>query len=145
MANTKRANGRNPSDIVLQAKEALPKLQGLLFPIETETDYQEAMAVLNALLDESKGNESHPLAIFVEAVGDMIADYEKRHIPEPQGSPVAVLKLLMQDHALTQTDMKELGSQGVVSEILNGKRKLNLRQVKLISQRFNISPAVLID
>ena len=30
----------------------------------------------------------------------------------------------MEEHGTNQSDLKEIGSQGVVSEILNGKRKL---------------------
>jgi HTH-type transcriptional regulator/antitoxin HigA len=51
----------------------------------------------------------------------------------------------MEEHTLKQSDLSEIGSQGVVSEILNGKRELNLRQVKLLSQRFSVSPNVFID
>jgi HTH-type transcriptional regulator/antitoxin HigA len=40
--------------------------------------------------------------------------------------------------------MKEIGSQGVVSEVLSGKRSLNSRQIKALSERFGVSPAVFI-
>jgi HTH-type transcriptional regulator/antitoxin HigA len=45
---------------------------------------------------------------------------------------------------LTQSDLPEIGSQGVVSEILRDKRKLNMRQVQALAARFNVSPAVFI-
>jgi len=32
----------------------------------------------------------------------------------------------------------------VVSEILNGKRELNTRQIRLLAKRFNVSAAVFI-
>ncbi len=49
----------------------------------------------------------------------------------------------MEEHDLKQSDLKlEIGSQGVVSEILNGKRQLNARQIKGLSKRFHVSPAV---
>jgi HTH-type transcriptional regulator / antitoxin HigA len=48
----------------------------------------------------------------------------------------------MGEHNLKQSDLSEVGSQGVISEILSGKRKLNLRQIKLLSKHFNVSPAV---
>jgi HTH-type transcriptional regulator/antitoxin HigA len=44
----------------------------------------------------------------------------------------------MDQYELAQSDLSELGSQGIVSEILNGKRNINLRQIKALSQRFNI-------
>jgi HTH-type transcriptional regulator/antitoxin HigA len=50
----------------------------------------------------------------------------------------------MDEHALTQSDLPEVGSQGVVSEILSGKRSMNVRQAKALAARFNVSPAVFI-
>ena len=41
---------------------------------------------------------------------------------------IDALKFLMKAHHLTQSDLSEIGSQGVISEILRGKRPLNLRQ-----------------
>ncbi|MHA3903658.1 helix-turn-helix domain-containing protein [Castellaniella sp. WN] len=38
-------------------------------------------------------------------------------------------------------DLPEIGSQGVVSEILAGKRELNIRQVRALSERFGVSAA----
>ena len=46
---------------------------------------------------------------------------------------------------MNQRDLKEIGSQGVISEILNGKRKLNLRQIVELSKRFAVSPSVFIE
>jgi HTH-type transcriptional regulator/antitoxin HigA len=34
--------------------------------------------------------------------------------------------------------------QGVVSEVLTGKRELNTRQIKRLAKRFNVSPAVFV-
>jgi HTH-type transcriptional regulator/antitoxin HigA len=42
---------------------------------------------------------------------------------------------------LKQNDLPEIGSQGVVSEILNGKRELNTRQIQALSRRFGVSSA----
>jgi len=50
----------------------------------------------------------------------------------------------MQEHNLKQSDLQEIGNQGVVSEVLAGKRMLNLEQVKKISNKFHVSPLVFI-
>ena len=42
------------------------------------------------------------------------------------------------------TRAPEIGSQGVVSEVLTGKRELNARQIKRLAKRFNVSPAVFV-
>ena len=51
----------------------------------------------------------------------------------------------MRQHNLNQSDLPEIGSQGVVSEVLNGKRSLNLKQVKKLAERFGLEPEIFID
>ena len=51
----------------------------------------------------------------------------------------------MESHKLNQSNLHEIGSQGVVSEILNGMRELNLRQIKMLAKFFKVTPATFID
>ncbi len=122
-----------------------PIISKVVSVIHTEEEYEHAVKVLDKLIDIIGEDEDHPLASLMETIGARIEDYENRHYPQPKGDPIGCLKYLMEEHNLKQSDLKELGSQGVVSEILNGKRKLTLRQVKALSRRFNISPAVFIE
>lgn len=110
-----------------------------LHPIRAESDYDAAVRAMNMLLDAGAGNESHPLANLVATLGELIGDYEEQHHARPEVSGVDMLKFLMEQHGLTQSDLPEVGTQGVVSEILRGKRELNLRQVKGLKARFGIS------
>ncbi len=112
--------------------------------IRTEDHYEYAVQVLDKLIDRVGEDENHPLASLMETIGTRIEEYENEHYPEPKDDPVGCLKYLMEEHKLKQNDLKELGTQGVVSEILNGKRNLNLRQIKALSKRFKVSPAVFI-
>jgi HTH-type transcriptional regulator/antitoxin HigA len=61
-----------------------------------------------------------------------------------EGDPINALKALMEEHGLKQSDLTKIGIQGVVSEILSGKRQLNVRQLKLLSERFKVSPVVFV-
>ena len=65
-------------------------------------------------------------------------------IPMPAVSGAEILAYLMEEHGLRQGELPEVGSQGVVSEILNGKRELNVRQIRALARRFAVSPAVFI-
>ena len=112
--------------------------------IRTEADYNKAVEMLNKLLDEVGDNESHPLFNFLEVLGTIIESYEADHVKIPDAPGREVLKFLMEEHGLTQNDLPEIGSQGVVSEVLHGKRELNTRQIKELSERFKVSPAVFI-
>lgn len=62
----------------------------------------------------------------------------------PAGKPSEVLKSVMREHELRQSDLREIGTQGVVSEVLAGKRELNTRQIRKLAKRFEVSPAVFV-
>ncbi|MDA0745492.1 MAG: transcriptional regulator [bacterium] len=122
-----------------------PTVQDIFRVPHTEEDCERLVELLDNLVDEVGEDENHPLASLVETVGTLVESYETHHIPEVEGSPIQALCVLMEMHGLKQSELPELGSQGVVSEILSGKRQLNLRQVNALSKRFNVSPAVFVD
>ena len=115
-----------------------------LHTIHTEDDYDKAVTALNLLLDAGAANEQHPLADLVNTLGALISEYDDVHYPEQNISPLAMLRLLMDQNRLTQSSLPEIGTQGIVSEILNGKRELNVRQIKALSERFHVPPSVFI-
>lgn len=110
-------------------------------PIRDEAHYARMVEVLEALLDEAAGDENHAAMGLVDIVGDLIEDYEAEHHALPETTGVQALKFLIEQHALKQSELPEVGSQGVVSEVLAGKRELNIRQVRALGERFGVSPA----
>ena len=121
-----------------------PIVSKVLATLESEEQYLRAVKQLDDLIDLVSKKPDPIKESLIDTMGTLIKDYEDRHIPEPEGDPIDCLKYLMEEHNIKQTDLKELGSQGVVSEILNRKRRLNIRQIKALSQRFHVSPSVFI-
>lgn len=119
-----------------------PKVREIMSVPHTKRQYDKMVSYLNLLIDKVGEDPRHPLASLLETIGTLIEVYEERSVPEPTGDPVSVLKMLMEEHGLKQNDMKDIGSQGVISEVLNGKRKLNARQIQALAEKFNVSPAV---
>ncbi|MDL2357518.1 MAG: transcriptional regulator [Pseudomonadota bacterium] len=115
-----------------------------LRPIRSEGDYAEAVAALNQLLDAGAADEGHPLAGLANTVGALISTYEVAHALPEKVAPAAVLRLLMDQHSLSQSDLPEVGTQGVISEILRGKRALNVRQIRALAARFNVPASVFV-
>jgi HTH-type transcriptional regulator/antitoxin HigA len=133
----------------MQVKHLLPAWETFrsatdIAPIRDEAHYQRMTAMLEALLDETTGDENHPAMGLVDIVGDLIEDFESEHHPMPDVTGVQALKFLIEQHGIKQCDLHEIGSQGVVSEILAGKRELNIRQVRALSERFGVSPATFV-
>ena len=115
-----------------------------LLTIRNEREYDQAIKRLNDLLDEIGTNERHPLYGLLDTLGTLLEAYEEKHHPTPETSGADMLRFFMGEHGLTQLDLHEIGSQGVVSEILSGRRELNVRQIRALAKRFHVSPAVFI-
>lgn len=126
------------SALLKQAAEHWRFVAPLLTPPMTEAEYDSLVEALDELLDEIAGDENHPLSSLALQVGDRIAAYDAENYPIPDVPGHEVLRFLMAEHQLTQSDLPEIGAQSVVSEILNGKRKLNVRQIRALSERFNV-------
>ena len=112
--------------------------------IRTKKEYERAVDLLDAILDEIGEDEKHPMAKLADAIGVFVERYEAEHSPIPAGKPADVLRFLMAEHGLRQSDFPEIGSRGVVSEILSNKRELNTRQIRKLAKRFRVSPAVFV-
>jgi HTH-type transcriptional regulator/antitoxin HigA len=110
----------------------------------SQKEYQNLVDTLDCLIDEIGEDENHQFCAVMETISKLIENYEDQHFPTPQSSGIDALAYLMQEHNLKQSDLSELGSQGVVSEILAGKRALNIEQIKKVSERFHVSPMVFI-
>ena len=115
-----------------------------LLSIRNEHEYDLAEDRLNHLQDEVGTNEQHPLYTLLDTLGTILHAYEEQHYPMPVCRGVDVLRFFIDEHGLTQSDLPEIGSQGVVSDILRGKRELNVRQIRALAERFHVSPAVFI-
>ncbi len=132
--------------LVRETHAAYQRLRRLvpLGVLRSEKDYRKAVAMLDEIIDEIGQDEAHPLADLAEALSLFIHSYEEIHAKIAETTGPAVLRILMEEHGLKQTQLPEIGSQGVVSEILSGERELNIRQIRRLAKRFGVSPAVFI-
>jgi HTH-type transcriptional regulator/antitoxin HigA len=113
-----------------------------LKPITKKTEYAAAVEHLNQLLDAGCANQAHPLAGLVEALGELIQTYEKRQTPMKEAEPREMLRYLMAEHDLRQTDLADIASQGTISDILSGRREISKALAKKLAAKFHVSAAV---
>jgi HTH-type transcriptional regulator/antitoxin HigA len=132
-------------DISLQQTiKVWPFVSDVVFVPHTEEEYERAVALLDELIDEVGEDETHPLASLMETVGTLVEAYETQHFPEPAADPIATLQFLMEEHGLAAADLPELGNEAAAAEILAGRRELLTNQIRRLSERFHVSPAVFI-
>jgi HTH-type transcriptional regulator/antitoxin HigA len=113
--------------------------------IRTEREYDAAVKRLNALVDEVGDNPKDARYRLIETLSVLIEAYDREHHSLPEASGIEVLRFLMEEHGLTQKDLPEIGSQGVVSEVLAGRRTLNVRQIQALAARFGIHPGAFLN
>jgi HTH-type transcriptional regulator / antitoxin HigA len=114
-------------------------------PIHSAQEYDRVVSFMNDLLDTVGEDEDHELADLLELVGQLVEDYDQDHYAVPDAPPHEVLRFLLDQHDLKQTDLAvDIGGQSVVSAILSGKREINARQAKALAARFGVSAAAFI-
>lgn len=112
--------------------------------VRNEAQYEAAVARVDALIEAGALEATHPLHELVNVLGTVLHAYEETHYPMPPVSGAEMLRFLMAQHHLKQTDLADLGSQGVVSELLSGKRRFTVRHIATLVERFKAPAEVFI-
>jgi HTH-type transcriptional regulator / antitoxin HigA len=117
----------------------LAKVPPKVIRSEAENEYYiEALVAL-----EQKRSLSREEKEFSALLTLLIEDFEERRYHLPRATPLQALAFLMEQHGLKQKDLTGIfGTRSVVSEVMSGKRKLTLEQIRRLSQRFHVSPEI---
>ena len=115
-----------------------------ILSIHNEEEYDIAIERLTELIDEVGVDEQHPLYDLLDTLGTVIHAYEEKHHPIPECDGVEALQFLMEEHDLDLTDFPEIGVPDAVSDILERKRELTVKNIQDLAKRFQVSPAVFV-
>ena len=111
----------------------------LLTPAKNKSQFEALVQALDAVLDAGGDDEANPLARLAAMLGDLVSTYENAHHPMPPAMGASeTLRWFMERDGLRQSDLPEIGNQAKVSEILAGRRVINLRQARALAQRFGV-------
>lgn len=111
--------------------------------ITTEAEYDRALKASEKLMAD-KARTPEKTAIL-QLLVTIIEEFETKQYPISPSSPQAILEHLMDARGIKQSDLVGIiGSKGVVSEVVNGKRELSKAQAKALGEFFNVSPALFI-
>jgi HTH-type transcriptional regulator/antitoxin HigA len=124
---------------LLTSWETINTALGLSGPVRDDAHYAELLAFVDEVFEKFGHDDQHPIFTLVSLVAERIREYEDRQHPWPDSAtPVGCLAFLMDSYGLNQKDLPEVGTQSVVSEILSGKRSINLRQASALAKRFAV-------
>lgn len=111
---------------------------------QNQQDYEVLLDNIQEAIELVENRLNSPLIGLIEAMAHAAQTYEKDMVESLDDGALASLKYLLKLHDVRQAELTEIGSQGVVSEILNGKRKLTLRHVRELAKKFNVSTSVFV-
>lgn len=111
--------------------------------IETETEYQRLLKVAESLT--FKKNRTPEERVLYKLLVRLIEAYEEENYPMDKSTPHEILQHIMESSGTRQADLVGLiGSSGVVSEVVNGKRAISKAQAKALGDYFKVSPSLFI-
>ena len=106
--------------------------------IETEEEYDRALTIAEKLtFAKNRTLEEKALHKLIVA---LIEAYETENYPMKESTPYEILQHLMESSSTKQADLVSvIGSSGVVSEVVNGKRSISKAQAKALGDYFKVS------
>jgi HTH-type transcriptional regulator/antitoxin HigA len=110
--------------------------------IETEAENEAAILLAESLEHRQRTPEENAL---LELLIILIEKFEETSYPLPNLESDRMLLHLMEARNMKQEELVGvIGSRGVVSEIVNGKRSISKAQAKTLGQLFHVSPSLFI-
>lgn len=113
-----------------------------LRPIQTEAELDQAIEVIDALLDKGKLDPGE--ADYLDVLSDLVEGYEEEAFPQPEVPDADMLRFLMEAKGVNQKAMVQ-GSgiaTSTISAVLAGKRLLNRSQIGRLAKYFLVEPGV---
>ena len=116
----------------------------LIKPIKTESQYENSLQRVFDLMqkeiipDSKESDELEILSILVK-------DYENEVYPMNKPKPIEAIKFRLEQMGVSENYLSQIIGSTRKSELFSGSRKLNLGQIRKISEKLNISADVLVQ
>lgn len=103
--------------------------------IKTKKAYEEALARINKLWEAKAGTKEFD---ELELLSLLVEHYEAVHYSILAPDPVAAIKFRLEQLGLDQKDVAKLIGDNRASEVLNYKRPLSLKMIKVLYSELKI-------
>lgn len=105
--------------------------------IESEAEYEHSLAEIEKLID--KEDRSPEEDKVLDLLTTLVEKFEEKNYPIPDAPPHEALRELMRARGLKQRDLLGIfGSDGIASEVVNGKRNISRTHAKALAEYFHV-------
>lgn len=128
--------------------EKFSDLKLVLTPIQTEEEYFKACDLLEEIDDLSFESETENLKkySFADALATLVEAYEMKNFSmfNTKLTVPQIIEQALEQQNLTKKDLNVMLGANRVSEIVNGKRELSLKQIRILHKELHIPTDLLI-
>jgi HTH-type transcriptional regulator/antitoxin HigA len=107
--------------------------------IETEEQNTRYLAIVEKMIDKGAAKFSPEEDVLFDLLTTLIDEYEKKAYPMLQVEAHERIKYLLEEKGLKHKDLLPvLNSEGVISDVLSGKRPITLKTARKLAEFFNV-------
>src|ERR1051326_5543356 len=133
-----------PSGKKVAARRAIdPRKYGKLLArtlpaiIDAKAEYERVLAEIEKLIDKEKRSPEEDK--LLDLMTTLVEKFEENTYPIPDAPPHEALRELMRSRGLKQRDLLGIfGSDGIASEVVNGKRNISRAHAKSLAKYFHV-------
>jgi HTH-type transcriptional regulator/antitoxin HigA len=114
-------------------------------PIRSARQHARALAMVEQLMDKAKKTAAEKE--MIELLATLIDQYEESHWPTPHASPGEILKFLLDERKMSQSELARRVAipQSTIANVISGRRQLSKAGVLSLSKFFRVSPALFME
>ncbi len=122
------------------------KIYGLLLAetlprkIDTEAENERILKIIEDLMRKGENNISPEEETLLILLCELVEEFEDKAYPIGDVPPSEMLKFILKQRGMKQKELLPVfGSEGIISEILNGKRIITSGHARKLAEFFNVS------
>lgn len=114
-------------------------------PIRSKREHARALAIVERLIDKPRQTAAEKE--MVELLSSLIDQYEEHLWPTPEISPGEMLKFLLDQRKMSQTELaNQTGiAQSTIANVIAGRRQLSKSGMLILSKFFKMSPTLFME
>jgi len=116
------------------------------YALRDEVAYGQALGLMDRLVAIAAPMEGQ--LRYMELLADLIRVYEMEHhsLDDKGLTPVEALKFLMEQNGMRPVDLAALlgKDKSLATRILDGERELTTAHIRVLAERFKVSPALFV-
>jgi HTH-type transcriptional regulator / antitoxin HigA len=114
-------------------------------PIRSAREHARTLAMVERLMDKPRKTAAEKE--MIELLATLADQYEESRWPTPHASPGEMLKFLMTERQLSQSELARQAAvpQSTIANVIAGRRQLSKSNVLSLGKFFGVSPTLFME